>query len=126
VRADHGVAPLQWDNDLAALAQTWADNCQWAHNDSRSDTFPGYIGENIAGGGLLLNGQTVTDLWAAEEANYDYDNNSCSAVCGHYTQVVWAESLRMGCGYADCSGTAAGHFIVCNYSPGGNSGGRPY
>ena len=52
--------------------------------------------------------------------------NSCSGICGHYTQVVWAASLELGCGLSSCPGLAYGSTIVCNYGPGGNDGGRPY
>lgn len=33
---------------------------------------------------------------------------------GHYTQVLWAKSARVGCGYTSSGGT------LCNYAPGGN------
>ena len=66
-------------------------------------------------------------LWVAEEASYDYASNTCSAVCGHYTQVVWAQSQRLGCGVSSCPNIGYPNTIVCNYSPGGNVGGqRPY
>jgi pathogenesis-related protein 1 len=68
------------------------------------------------------------DVWAGEKDNYDYASNRCAAgkICGHYTQVVWAATERVGCGLAQCAGLAFGATIVCNYSPAGNSGGRPY
>jgi len=34
---------------------------------------------------------------------------------GHYTQMVWAESARIGCGYAKCNRTQS--YYVCNYGP---------
>ena len=45
-------------------------------------------------------------------------------MCGHYTQVVWRKSLRVGCGMATCGATEV---WVCNYDPAGNwDGERPY
>jgi hypothetical protein len=135
VRAEKGVAPLTWDPDLAAVAQAWADACvdETApsglvdHNAGRSDNYPGYVGENIYGtSGSTVNPQSAVNSWAAEEANYDYDANTCSGVCGHYTQVVWAATTKLGCGVSNCSGLTYSGTLVCNYSPGGNSGGRPY
>ena len=44
--------------------------------------------------------------------------------CGHYTQVVWANTLSVGCGVAVCP---TGTIVVCNYAPPGNYvGEKPY
>ena len=37
-------------------------------------------------------------------------------VTGHYTQVMWAKSTLIGCGWTKSHGT------LCNYAPGGNFG----
>jgi uncharacterized protein YkwD len=136
VRASVGVAPLTWDSELAAVAQEWAGGCADEdapiglidHNPNRSKSYPGYVGENVFGHGGVATPQGAVDTWAAEQANYDYATNGCAAgkVCGHYTQVVWAATERVGCGIAKCDGMFFGATIVCNYSPGGNTGGRPY
>lgn len=52
--------------------------------------------------------------------------NTCSGVCGHYTQIVWRATLKLGCAISHCPGQAFPNAIVCNYGPGGNPGGRPY
>jgi len=81
--------------------------------------------ENIAiGPPSLLGGPVAVSMWALEEANYDYDTNTCIGICGHYTQVVWPASTDLGCGAAVCD--SFGLIVVCDYSPGGNTGGRPY
>lgn len=134
VRATVNVGPLVWDDDLAAVAQAWADSCTdneqpiglVDHNAGRSDNYPGYVGENIYGSSGTPSPTGAVELWASEEADYDYDSNTCSAVCGHYTQVVWSTSERLGCGVSQCNGLQYGGTIVCNYSPGGNNGDRPY
>lgn len=127
VRSAHGVADIAWDDELAAVAQAWADNCEWGHNDGRSESYPGYVGENIYGTSGTPTGAAVTEAWASEEQYYDYDSNSCSDVCGHYTQVVWADSLKLGCAISNCPNLPYPNFVVCNYSPGGNfNGQRPY
>ena len=134
VRAGVGVAPLEWDPALAAIAQAWADACVdnespiglIDHNANRSDDYPGYVGENIYGSSGTATGAAALSSWASEVEYYDYDTNTCSYVCGHYTQLVWATSEKLGCGISSCPGLSYGNGIVCNYSPGGNSGGRPY
>ena len=74
----------------------------------------------------------MTASWASEASNYDYASNACSGTCGHYTQIVWRGSTELGCGIASCSknspfsGFSDWTFVVCNYDPPGNSGGKPY
>ena len=81
-------------------------------------------GENGAGSFGPPDAQNIVDRWASELANYDYDTNTCTGVCGHYTQIVWATSLRLGCGSANCSNN---YVVYCNYGPPGNYVGRsPY
>lgn len=136
VRATVGVAPLVWDPELAAVAQSWVDQCidnqppagLIDHNDGRSDNYPGYVGENVYGSSGPATPTGAVGAWAAEEVNYDYPSNTCAPnqVCGHYTQIVWAASERLGCGISYCSGLTYANSIVCNYSPGGNNGGWPY
>ena len=137
VRAIDGVGPMTWDDDLEAVAQAWAEQCINVeppstlidHNPGRSANYPGYVGENIAGGVSPMSAQSAVNLWAAEKQHYDYDSNTCAQgqVCGHYTQVVWATSTKLGCARTTCAGITYGNGIVCNYAPGGNyNGQRPY
>ena len=52
-------------------------------------------------------------------------------MCGHYTQVVWASSIHIGCAYHWCQ-PLTGAFsqatlLVCNYAPAGNLvGAQPF
>jgi hypothetical protein len=77
--------------------------------------------------------KAVVDSWVSEVADYNYANNSCSDVCGHYTQVVWRNSTKVGCGIKTCTsnspfgGSGTWYIVVCNYSPPGNfSNQKPY
>jgi uncharacterized protein YkwD len=119
------LPPLQWSASLAATAQAWADRCAFVHSGGSS-------GENLyADTGQGSAGAVVAD-WVSERAAYDFSSNTCSGVCGHYTQVVWARSLRLGCGVTHCTsgspfGSGAWNLWVCNYDPPGNFiGQRPY
>ncbi len=133
-RATEGVGPLTWDPALAEVAKAWAEACVDQksptglidHNDGRSDNYPGYVGENIYGASGQASGQQAVSSWMSEEQYYDYATGHCSGVCGHYTQVMWAASKKLGCALANCPGMQFGNAIVCNYSPGGNSGGKPF
>jgi len=67
--------------------------------------------------------------WAAEQVHYHYDSNTCDpgATCGHYTQVVWRATQKLGCALGRCPGLAFPSTIVCDYGPGGNvNGQKPY
>jgi hypothetical protein len=122
------LAALQWESALAATARSWAATCDFSHNPSRSVGHPYYVGENIYGSSAVATAQAAVSLWAAEEQYYDYSTNTCTAgqTCGHYTQLVWRTTLRLGCAPQDCEGSTPRDRIVCNYGPGGNTGGLPY
>ena len=80
----------EWNDELASIAQTYAAQCRFEHNDQRNSQSPSYtfVGENI----FVTSSQSadytgaVRD-WYNEVADYDYSTNGCSRVCGHYTQV---------------------------------------
>ncbi|MBA3501655.1 MAG: CAP domain-containing protein [Myxococcota bacterium] len=125
---------LEWDANLAATAAAWVAKCTDTmaptglidHNAGRSQGHPWYVGENIFGAGGGATAQQAVSSWASEKANYNYDTNACNGVCGHYTQIVWRTSVKLGCAKGTCAGFAYPNSIVCNYGPGGNSGGKPY
>ncbi|MEN0063613.1 MAG: CAP domain-containing protein [Myxococcota bacterium] len=119
------LGPLTWDPELAEVARNWAEGCRFVHSQTSG------LGENLYAASWAATIQEAVDSWAAEDAWYDYDTNSCSNVCGHYTQIVWRDTQRVGCGFADCpviEGTNfGGRYWVCNYDPPGNFvGQRPY
>ena len=135
VRAAVGVGPLTWDPALAAIASAWVIQCVDAdanglvdHNANRSVGYPTYVGENIYGSTGDATAQGAVDSWAAEKSAYTYATNTCAtgAVCGHYTQLVWAATTKVGCAKHDCAGLTYHSTIVCDYGPGGNTGGPPY
>lgn len=103
-RARHGAPPLVWDKTVAASAQAWADRCKFEHSSS------GY-GENLAWG--FSSWQAVVDAWYDEQKLYDYKSHAWSTQIGHFTQVVWKGTTKIGCGKA-CD------VWVCQYSPAGN------
>ncbi|XP_009618987.1 pathogenesis-related protein PR-1-like [Nicotiana tabacum] len=119
------LKPLVWDKKLANYA-TWYANqrrydCELIHSN-------GPYGENIFwGSGAGWSPSQAVTAWLAERRSYNYWYNSCNdGECGHYTQIVWRESRRIGCAKVTCF-NGLGVFMTCNYDPPGNYiGERPY
>uniref|UniRef100_A0A493TNN1 SCP domain-containing protein n=1 Tax=Anas platyrhynchos platyrhynchos TaxID=8840 RepID=A0A493TNN1_ANAPP len=119
-----------WDPDLAKTAKAWAKRCQFKHNTYLKEpgqTHPRFtsVGENIWTGSLsIFSVKEAITSWYNEVKDYSYTANSCRRVCGHYTQIVWARSYKVGCAVHFCptvqyfSGKNAALFI-CNYGPAG-------
>ena len=82
--------------------------------------------QNIAASTNYRDPQGVVDMWMSETAWYHYATNSCDSgqECGHYTQIVWRDTKRVGCAVAR---GREREVWVCNYDPPGNwAGRRPY
>ncbi|XP_033760165.1 cysteine-rich venom protein ophanin-like isoform X2 [Pecten maximus] len=108
---------MSWDDEVAMIAQKWAENCQFGHDDSYSRYIPGRftVGQNIAIG--QTSWTNAMDAWHSEVSAFTLGGSNVFSNVGHYTQIVWAETSKLGCGFAICSGS---RFYVCNYSPAGN------
>lgn len=135
-RAKVGVPPLEWDPALATIAKNWVQQCVdneapsglVDHNAGRSSTYPVYVGENIYASSGTATGPGAVASWVSEAPNYDYASNTCASgkICGHYTQVVWRATTKVGCALYNCAGLTYSSTVVCDYGPGGNDGSRPY
>ena len=123
VRAKVGVGPIAWNNTVAAYAERYA--AERAH-DCDLEHSMGPYGENLAEGYGEMSGEDAVNMWAAEKTRYDYHSNTCvGGECLHYTQVVWRNSVHLGCARVRCSNGC--WFVTCNYDPPGNyEGERPY
>lgn len=125
-RAALRMRPLVWDPRLERYARWYAsqrrNDCQLVHSN-------GPYGENIFwGSGVGWTPAQAAAAWVEERKWYRYWSNSCAGnnVCGHYTQIVWRETRRIGCASVTCIG-GKGVFMTCNYDPPGNYiGERPY
>ncbi|XP_052173405.1 uncharacterized protein LOC127788815 [Diospyros lotus] len=124
-RLSKGLSPLHWDEKLAKFALQWAtqrrDDCNHRLHSG------GPYGENILW--VKYDEYTpsmVTERWTVEEKNYDHKRLRCGCqpetskcMCGHYTQVVWSNTKRLGCANATCN-NELGLLVVCSYDPPGN------
>jgi Cysteine-rich secretory protein family len=130
VRAEAGRAPLQWDvalaNGAAAYAEQLAFTGVFAHSNRAAR--PG-IGENLwmgTRGAFSL--ETMVGNWASEKRMFRpgifpaVSRTGNWEDVGHYTQIVWPTTTRVGCALAS---TPRADYLVCRYSPAGNIDGRP-
>ncbi|KAK3435591.1 hypothetical protein EUGRSUZ_C00022 [Eucalyptus grandis] len=99
-RAEVGVGPMTWSRTAAAYAQKYADeprgDCDLKHSGRP-------YGKNLVKGYGVLSSRDSVKMWAGEKDNYDYCSNSCvGGECLHNTQVVWRNSVRLGCARVKC------------------------
>jgi pathogenesis-related protein 1 len=135
-RASVGVPKLKTDTTVAKSALKWATslknrNCPLEHSSAKERS--GY-GENLyaqwATPGFRFNPSEGVQIWGDEGTDYSYATNTCATgkVCGHYTQVVWRETTKVGCALTQCltNGNQI-DILVCQYGPAGNyMGMKPY
>lgn len=113
-RSKHqSTGSLEWDDDLANYAQNYADKYDCSGNLVHSN---GPYGENLAVG---YDDQGTIDAWYNEIAKYSYSDPVFSEATGHFTQLIWKSSTKVGCGSKQCGGSV-GKYIICNYNPAGN------
>lgn len=142
---------LQWDSKLEQVAQAWANRCRWQHNDLRGSAYNDAnptdidgnlitgtesVGENLAYKGAT--NVTTADLqyavdgynaWVAEGRQYSFGrlnvDDFCEAeTCGHFTQLIWANTYKVGCAINYCPENTLASvpttYFVCDYASAGN------
>ena len=72
---------------------------------------------------VVSDGSDAVMLWYGEYIDYDYTTNSCNyaSVCGHFTQIIWKNTKRIGCGKSiRKKKNLITIYWVCQYDPAGN------
>ncbi|XP_047475100.1 uncharacterized protein LOC125029251 [Penaeus chinensis] len=121
---------MEWDDELALVAQGHADQCIFEHecSDCRRVSRFG-VGQN-----LFISFQSNFDTriqwgraikaWYDEVAEFSpsaIQPFQFSTPVGHYTQMLWWSSYRVGCGYTMFQEDGWWKKLyTCNYGPGGN------
>lgn len=125
LRRKVGVPPLVWSSNLTARARAWAEqrrvDCNYRHHSSNQ------YGENIYW--ESYNEFTPTDVvqwWFNEYKLYDHRRFTCrcrpernGCECGHYLNVVWSTTKRVGCSGSVYCNDQRGVIVVCQYDPAG-------
>ncbi|CAK0903973.1 unnamed protein product [Prorocentrum cordatum] len=128
-----GVPLLVWDSRAFATAKRWAEKApvnRLQHSPESAAFRRGArhgpsgqpYGENVANGEWLEPGQVVA-RWHGEIRSVRGGLGGAprpdQVGLGHYTQVVWRSTRRVGCSIAQGRRVA-----VCHYDPAGNEKGR--
>ena len=58
--------------------------------------------------------------WYDEIKLYNFKRASFAPETGHFTQLIWRDTKRVGCATAQSSGPRGGVFLTCSYDPAGN------
>lgn len=121
LRAEVGCGPMTWDARLEEVARrhlaTLAASCTLTHGDSP-------YGENLAAWTGDAPAANAVALWGAEKPQYTGGGGPYQGVgdgAGHYTQVVWRATTKVGCARVRCARQGKQWTLVsCNYDPRGN------
>jgi uncharacterized protein YkwD len=126
-RSALGMQPLAWDEALARDAAGWAARLAAAgeieHEEESGDAETSE-GENLWQGTKgAYAPEAMVGLWIAEKANYRpgpipaVSRTGRFEDVGHFTQVAWRDSDRVGCALAT---GARDEMLVCRYRTAGN------
>lgn len=132
---------MLWDDELAEKAAQWAAQNGQGHNPDK--TIPSgrfTTGENLYWYSAMnsnqeLNVDNALESWFDEHKMFKYNqiessdfDGSKSYQIGHYTQMVWSETVLVGCAVSKTKeGDWDNFLVVCNYGPAGNFMGEyPY
>ena len=129
-RAQLAEQPLTWDPVLAEGASTYAAQLAITNTFQHSDRHQRLgIGENLwMGTRGYYSYEAMVGGWASERRDFvpgvfpSVSRSGNWANVGHYTQMVWPTTQRVGCALAS---TPRVDYLVCRYSPAGNIDGRP-
>ena len=115
------------------MAQDYSQLCEWRHNPNIDADFKAYSNETqwlqrfdprwvaVTDNLYVAPWQLTQDnivygvqLYYGEYINYKFRNTTDGCcpwprICGHYTQLVWANTRYVGCGYTYCNGLTDGY-----------------
>ena len=127
-RKMHGVPNLELDNQLIRLATAYAESL--AKNPNNNYLVPSgnyYEGDEKLGENLFqCNKRSCTienytqplTTWYKEMQFYNFNTNAGEKGTANFTQMVWKNTKKLGCGVA--LKTETNYKVVCYYLPEGN------
>lgn len=106
--------PLTWDDTLAQFAEKLA--AEYPCYSGELHHSGADYGENLA---LGYTATGAVDGWYNEIKSYNYSSDAIQPATGHFTQVVWRDSKKVGCAIRYCN-SYWGNYMICEYDPSGN------
>lgn len=121
---------MEWDDELARVAQGHADQCLFKHDcpDCRRVSRFG-VGQNLfisfqSNFDTSVQWERAIQAWYNEVADFnpnDIQPFKFSSGAGHYTQMLWWSTYKIGCGFIMFKeGKWWKKLYTCNYGPAGN------
>ena len=112
-----GIPSLVWCNKLAKSSESWANKLKRRGCEMEHDPNSKY-GENLAwNSGYNETPKGVVDRWCGEKKYFNYKTKKYNSRAGHYTQVIWRETKKVGGALVQCGKE---QIWVCRYDPPGN------
>ena len=128
-RRHFGVAPLAWNDGLAAAARAYATRMS-VTGEFRHDSTPGRrkaMGENLWRGprGVfsydIMIGTMIEERRLFRQGAFpDVSKTGQWIDVSHYTQIIWPTTTEVGCALVASAST---DYLVCRYAPTGNKDG---
>ena len=121
LRKRHHVDELILDKELCLISQKYAKKLAskdlFEHSNNKFKGKP--IGENLyCCMGMPCTGKGMSESWYSEIKYYNFDKPGWKDNTGHFTQVIWKGSKRVGFGFA--KSITGWYYGVASYFPAGN------
>lgn len=136
LRSLHNTPPLVRDSYIDLTAQAYANILAMTCSNSLVHSLPTQRvysdstvnGENLAfSTSQRLSGAQFSTLYYDEINSYDYNNPGFSSGTGHFTQLIWKSSTKIGTGVQRCYNTVNKVeylYVVNQYNSAGNVSGQ--
>lgn len=125
---------LEWDDDLASVAQAHANQCHFDHDCPSCRQMEKFtdVGQNLCLDRTTRHNpqpdwESCIRRWYDEVSMFPNNTRSpfvFDVPTGHFTQMVWATTWKIGCGYTRYPSTERPFvydlLYTCDYGPGGN------
>ncbi|CAG0897825.1 unnamed protein product [Darwinula stevensoni] len=122
---------MSWDDELAFIAQKWADQCRFENDCNQCRRVARFsVGQNLFFSKSKFQEDPNADwrlplyAWFSMAQLFpqeDVPSYKAGSEWSTYTQMVWGKSYKVGCGFASFrDGSDYLKLYVCNYGPAGN------